>query len=192
MTKSNSRILQAALLCAFLAAGLSGCQKRTALAAPPLVIVPAPPEPKAETAPAAEAVPKPVPENPPAPEPVAPAPEPRRSPRRARAAGESGAANPSPDSPAAPKAPAPQITPQLSPEQQADLRQHTDANIAAAQENLRKSNDRPLTNGQHDLADKIRAFLEQARSAAASGDWVRANNLSQKAHVLSVELANSL
>ena len=49
-----------------------------------------------------------------------------------------------------------------------------------------------LSAAQQDLAEKIRSFLAQSRDASKGGDWARAQNLSQKARLLSVELINSL
>ena len=45
---------------------------------------------------------------------------------------------------------------------------------------------------QQDLAGKIRSFTDQARDAGKGGDWTRAQNLAQKARLLSIELINSL
>jgi hypothetical protein len=42
------------------------------------------------------------------------------------------------------------------------------------------------------LVEKIRSFLGQSRDAGKGGDWVRAQNLSQKARLLSAELIASL
>jgi hypothetical protein len=38
---------------------------------------------------------------------------------------------------------------------------------------------------------KIRSFLSQSRDASKDGDWARAQNLAQKARLLSNELINS-
>ncbi len=45
---------------------------------------------------------------------------------------------------------------------------------------------------QNDLVAKIAGFLAQAHEAIRTGDWVRAQNLAQKAQVLSDELVKSL
>ena len=41
------------------------------------------------------------------------------------------------------------------------------------------------------LVEKIRSFLAQSLDASKSGDWARAQNLAQKARLLSTELINS-
>lgn len=68
----------------------------------------------------------------------------------------------------------------------------TNKYIADAEGNLDRATGRQLSASQHDLAEKIRGFLDQARGAIRSADWTRAKNLSQKAYLLSVELVNSL
>jgi outer membrane biosynthesis protein TonB len=87
---------------------------------------------------------------------------------------------------------APQISPQMSPGDQATLEKKTAEDIAAAQANLAQSKNKPLSAAQQDLVDKIRSFLDEAGEASKSGDWARAQNLAQKAHLLSNELVNSL
>jgi hypothetical protein len=57
---------------------------------------------------------------------------------------------------------------------------------------LAQANGKQLSAGQQDLEEKIRSFLVQSRDASKSGDWARAQNLAQKARLLSVELVNSL
>jgi len=49
-----------------------------------------------------------------------------------------------------------------------------------------------LNAAQQDLVGKIRSFADQSRDASKAGDWARAQNLAQKARLLSVELLNSL
>jgi hypothetical protein len=49
-----------------------------------------------------------------------------------------------------------------------------------------------LSAAQQDLVEKIRSFVSQSRDASKSGDWARAQNLAQKARLLSIELLNSL
>jgi hypothetical protein len=48
-----------------------------------------------------------------------------------------------------------------------------------------------LNAAQKDLVDKISGFLTQAHEAIVAEDWVRAQNLAEKARVLSVELVKS-
>ncbi len=64
--------------------------------------------------------------------------------------------------------------------------------IAAAQHNLQQTNGKHLSAAQQDLADKIRSFVSQSEDAIKGGDWDRAQNLAQKARLLSTELLNSL
>jgi outer membrane biosynthesis protein TonB len=93
---------------------------------------------------------------------------------------------------APPKPPAPQIAPQLSPDDQAAYERKTNENITTAEKNLQSASGRNLNPTQNDLVEKIRGFLAQSREAMTASDWTRADNLSQKAYLLSVELINSL
>jgi hypothetical protein len=88
--------------------------------------------------------------------------------------------------------PAPQISPQLSPGDQASYEHSTNEDLATAEKNLQQSSGRQLNAAQQDLAGKIRSFTDQARDAGKGGDWTRAQNLAQKARLLSIELINSL
>ncbi len=175
-----SRQTAIVLLCFAVILGVSGCRRRTAHAAPPAVapappaVVPAPP---AEPAPTASTPPEIKPETAPAP---APAPPPvRPAPARQRP-------------PDPPKPAPPQISPRLSPEEQAVAERRTSDDISVAERNLQAAYGKQLNASQHDLVEKIRGFLGQAREAMRAADWVRARNLAQKAQVLSVELVNSL
>jgi hypothetical protein len=87
---------------------------------------------------------------------------------------------------------APQISPQLSPGDQATFERRTNDDITAAEKNLQQAGGHQLNAGQQDIAEKIRLFLDQSREASKGGDWARAQNLAQKARLLSVELVNSL
>jgi hypothetical protein len=176
-----------ALLCA-IALGAAGCaSKRIVRAAPPSVSTPPPeevepmPQPEAPPPvktvvepPPAEALPLPplVPAKRPAP------PRPRPSPAES---GESGGPKPAP----------PQISPQLSARDLAATKTNTSKNMLTAQQNLQMANGKQLNAAQKDLADKIRGFLAEARGAITANDWVRAQNLAEKAQVLSVELVKS-
>ena len=91
-----------------------------------------------------------------------------------------------------PRPPAPQISPQLSPGDQASYEHKTNEDITVAEKNLQGAQGKQLNAAQQDLVDKIRSFLGQCRDASKSGDWARAQNLAQKARLLSVELAGSL
>jgi len=57
---------------------------------------------------------------------------------------------------------------------------------------LQQANGRQLSAGQQDLVEKIHSFLDQARDASKGGDWARAQNLAQKARLLSTDLVDSL
>jgi outer membrane biosynthesis protein TonB len=170
--------------------GTAGCaNKRIVRAAPPSVSEPPPlaqdarPMPQPETPPPAtpaEEQPAPEvtpPEPPPAPakRPVAPKPRPA----------------PSETEPAPPKPAPPQISPQLSPRDLETARKNTTDNITVAENNLQRANGRQLSAAQKDLADKISSFLKQSHEAITADDWVRAQNLAEKARVLSTELVKS-
>ncbi|HET6199922.1 MAG TPA: hypothetical protein VFD93_06255 [Candidatus Acidoferrales bacterium] len=88
--------------------------------------------------------------------------------------------------------PAPEISPQMSQSDQVELTKQTQQYVTTAQENLHRADGRELNTSQHDMADKIRGFLEQAQDAIRTSDWSRAKNLSQKAYLLSVELVKTL
>jgi outer membrane biosynthesis protein TonB len=87
---------------------------------------------------------------------------------------------------------APQIAPQISPSDQSIYQRKTADDLNAAARNLDQTNGKHLSAAQQDLADKIRSFMSQSRDASKSGDWDRAQNLAQKARLLSTELLNSL
>ncbi len=167
-----SRHIAMIVLLASLALGVSGCKRRTAHAAPPVV----------DTTPPAQAVPEP---------PVAPPEKKSESPPE-----------PSPNPPAlvvppakpapAPRPAPPQISPRLSPAEEAEAEGRTKKDINAAERNLQSVYGKQLNASQHDLVEKILGFLGQAREAVRASDWARASNLAQKARVLSIELINSL
>jgi hypothetical protein len=91
-----------------------------------------------------------------------------------------------------PHVPAPQISPQLTPSDQAAYERKTGEDISVAEKNLEQTNGKQLSAAQQDLTEKIRSFLAQSREASKGGDWTRAQNLAQKARLLSAELINSL
>jgi hypothetical protein len=91
-----------------------------------------------------------------------------------------------------PHLPAPQISPQLSPTDQAAFERKTGEDISLAEKNLQQTNGKQLSAAQLDLTEKIRSFLSQSREASKDGEWARAQNLAQKARLLSAELINSL
>jgi hypothetical protein len=171
-------------------AGLSGCQKRTALAAPPIVVVPTQPETEEPKTPA------PAPEaasTPETPSTVAPAPAPpvTHPPSSHRATKAADAATTPADPATPPKSSAPQMSPVMTPADQANYERQTDERLASAERNLHVADRRNLDAAERDLVEKITTFLGQAHEAASVSDWVRANTLAQKAFVLSQELVNS-
>jgi hypothetical protein len=99
---------------------------------------------------------------------------------------------PKPEVSAPVKTPAPQISPQISVADQAAYEQKTNENIAGAEKNLQTASGHSLNSAQNDLVEKIKVFMDQARDAVKEADLARAQNLSQKAYLLSVELVNSL
>jgi hypothetical protein len=88
--------------------------------------------------------------------------------------------------------PAPQISPQFSPSEQANFERRTNEDIAVAQKNLEQAKGKQLSAAQQDLFEKIRSFVAQSGEASKAGDLARAQNLAQKARLLSDELVNSL
>ncbi|HJY86065.1 MAG TPA: hypothetical protein VKE24_04435 [Candidatus Acidoferrales bacterium] len=167
-----SRPTAMTLLAGALTLMASGCHKRAVTAQPPADAVSAPqpaapPEKKPDSSPQQNASTPALVVPPAKPAPASPAPAP-------------------------PKPAPPQISPQLTPEEQAVAERVTNANISAAESNLERAYGMQLNTAQHDLVEKIRGFLGQAREAIRASDWVRARNLARKAQVLSVELINSL
>ncbi|HEX4076677.1 MAG TPA: hypothetical protein VHX49_14850 [Candidatus Acidoferrales bacterium] len=88
--------------------------------------------------------------------------------------------------------PALQITPELSPGDEASYERRTADDLAIADKNLGQASGKQLSAAQMDLVAKITSFASQSRDASKSGDWARAQNLAQKARLLSDELLNSL
>jgi len=113
-----------------------------------------------------------------------------RPPAPRRTSGAPAATEPASEPAAHPAAP--QIAPQLSAGDQASLERRTNDDIAVAERNLQQASGRQLSAAQQDLVAKISSFLAQSRDASKDGDWARAQNLAQKARLLSVELQNSL
>ncbi len=133
--------------------------------------------------------PPPIPAPPPSSPSVAiPATTPVPAPRRPSEAQSSGEG----DSESATRKPALQITPELSPGDQASYERKTADDLAVAEKNLGQANGKQLSAAQQDLVAKITSFASESRDASKSGDWARAQNLAQKARLLSVELLNSL
>jgi hypothetical protein len=180
-----------ALLLCLAALTLAGCGRNIVRAASPSVTIP----PSSATAPqpsagsteplAAPELSLPEPEVPelavsPGPEPLPPRPQPARA-----------AAEPEPPAPRIEVAP-PQISAILTPADQERLTRLSTDQIRSAERNLQLAAGRRLNALQNDLAEKVRGFLSQAHEAIRANDWVRAQNLAEKAQVLSAELAKSL
>ena len=172
-----------------LSTGMAGCAgRRIVRAAPPSVSAPPP----------AETAPMPAPEPPPpvtateepAPEVPLPVPPPALAKRPAapKRPAQAETVDPTPAKPPA----APQISPQLSPRDLETTKSSTTTDITTAEKNLMLANGRVLNSAQRDLVEKIKGFLGQAHEAIRTDDWVRAQNLAEKARVLSAELAKSL
>ena len=90
-----------------------------------------------------------------------------------------------------PKPAAPAISPQISPADQATYEHRINENISTAERNLQQASAHQLNATQKDMAEKIKGFVDQAREAMQASDWTRAQNLAQKAQVLSNELVGS-
>jgi hypothetical protein len=75
-----------------------------------------------------------------------------------------------------------------TPAEQASRQRSTDELRAATEENLKKIEDRELSPTQRDMVSQIKQFMEQSRTAVASGDAERGHNLAMKARLLSDEL----
>jgi type IV secretory pathway VirB10-like protein len=176
-----------ALLCAA-AAVMAGCaNKHIVRAAPPSVSMPPPDDTSPMPAPAT-LPPAALTEEEPAPEVPSPAPPPvpGKPPAAPRRPAPTEAADPAPAKPAPP-----QISPQLSPKDLEATRKNTNANISTAEQNLTLANGKQLSAAQKDLTEKIKGFLSQSHEAILADDWVRAQNLAEKARVLSAELVKS-
>jgi len=81
-----------------------------------------------------------------------------------------------------------QFSPGLTQQQASAQRQNTGQLLASTDANLKKISNRQLTPAQQDAVNQIRRYLEQAKTADASGDLQRAHNLAFKARLLSDEL----
>ena len=183
--KSYSRIVSVCLALE-LCLGFAACSHKEVHTVPPVPSPPvapvdnkpaetAPAPPKVDTQPAAATLPASEPPN-----------VPRPKPHHTNGERSSDSSD-QPEHPAAP-----QISPQMSPGDQASMERRTHEDIAAAQSNLAQAANKRLSAAQQDLVDKIRSFLAQSSDASRSGDWARAQNLAQKARLLSVELVSSL
>jgi hypothetical protein len=91
-----------------------------------------------------------------------------------------------------PRPTAPQISQQISPADEEAYKQKTNNALSVAERNLSQASGKTLNAAQRDMIEKIKTFASQSREALAGSDWTRAQNLAQKAEVLSTELVNSL
>lgn len=184
--QKRGRILVALLLSGLAFTG-AGCARRSAHAAPPANN---PPSRPVESSTSGDAAPTTAPDiqTPPS-VPASTLPENTSGPNPPKPPAPH---KPAPEQPAAPKPPAPQISPQMSPGDQASYERKTNEDMSEAEKNLQMATGRQLNASQTDLFGKIRSFLDLSREASKGGDWARAQNLAQKARLLSVELVNSL
>jgi hypothetical protein len=180
--------------------GQAGCLLHSeAHAAPPVTAAPIPEtERPMNIAPDTDAAPPKPPEQPapnlPAstsPSPLAEIAKPKTPPAPPKPPTEQPAVS-EPATDSASHAPVPQISPQLSPADQQNYERRMNDDASAAEKGLQQTNGRQLNAYQQDLVEKIHSFLDQSREASKGGDWVRAQNLAQKARLLSTELVNSL
>ena len=166
-----------------LSIGLAGCPKEKVHAKLPKIIPPVPAVVEPPTPPyilseePADTTLAMIPESLPAPPPG----HAHVAPPRKPAADVSPAARPA----------TPVISPQISAGEQAAYERRINENISTAERNLQQASAHPFNATQKDMAEKIRAFIDQAQEAKQASDWTRAQNLSQKAQVLSGELVNS-
>ena len=79
----------------------------------------------------------------------------------------------------------------LTPADQERLTRLSTDQIRTAERNLQLAAGRRLNSVQDDLVQKVQGFLSQAHEASRANDWVRAQNLAEKAQVLSAELVKS-
>jgi hypothetical protein len=177
-----------ALLCA-LSAGMAGCaSKHIVRAAPPSVSEPPPEETSPMPPPATPAPPPVATTEEPAPEVPSPAlaPTPPKRPAAPKRPAPAETAVSAPPKPAPP-----QLSPQLSARDLEATKTNTTKNITTAEQNLQMASGKQLSPAQKDLAAKIKGFLSQSHEAIRADDWVRAQNLAEKARVLSAELVKS-
>jgi hypothetical protein len=101
-------------------------------------------------------------------------------------------ATPQPTAAEPSKPTAPFVAPQLSAEQSSTAQQEAAASLAEAEKGLGATQGKTLNAMQSDMVSKITGFIEDARSAGASGDWTSAQTLARKAQLLAEDLVKSL
>lgn len=75
-----------------------------------------------------------------------------------------------------------------TPAEQASRQRSTDELTAVAEENMKKIAGRELSPTQQEMVTQIKQFMEQSKTAVASGDPERGHDLAMKARLLSDEL----
>jgi hypothetical protein len=75
-----------------------------------------------------------------------------------------------------------------TPAEQASRQRSTDELTAATEENMKKIEGRELSPTQQEVVTQIKQFMEQSKTAVASGDPERGHDLAMKARLLSDEL----
>ncbi len=190
----NLAIAAALAVCGVLPT-LGGCAEKQVHASAPVAPVPVEAVRPMTTAPDTDATPPPESATVPAPTlplTATPVPLPVSVPAEKPPAPHKPSAEQTTGDAAPPHPPVPQISPQLSPSDQAAYERKTAEDISVAESNLHQTEGRQLNAVQTDMTEKIRSFLAQSRDASKDGNWASAQNLAQKARVLSVELINSL
>ena len=76
----------------------------------------------------------------------------------------------------------------MTEEQASHRRQNITQLLVSTDDNVKKISGRPLNSSQQATLDQIRAYMQQAKSAADSGDLERGHNLATKAHLLADDL----
>jgi hypothetical protein len=82
-----------------------------------------------------------------------------------------------------------QLAPAMSQEQAVRERENTSQLLATTDANLKSIAGRQLTPAQQNMLAQIHSYVNQSKAASDAGDFVRANTLASKAHLLSDELA---
>jgi len=81
-----------------------------------------------------------------------------------------------------------QLSPGITQQQAAQQRQRIQQALASTDSNLQKLSGTQLTPDKQETVGQIRKFMEQSKEASKSGDLQRAENLAQKAQLLSKDL----
>ena len=89
------------------------------------------------------------------------------------------------------KTQSPFVVPQLTVQESSTAQQQTNDSLAAAEKSLDALRGKTLNSAQSDMAAKVAAFMTDARTAAANGDWTSAQTLARKAQLLAEELAKT-